>query len=74
MSNPKNPPGRWRRISRTSALELVINGVWTAGIAKAAAGAYVWTLFGDGATGTARSEYAAQRAVRKALRNREAAA
>jgi hypothetical protein len=66
----KSPPGRWKRISRTSALELVIHGTWTAGIAKAGPRAYVWTLFGAGEnrTGTATSEYAAQRAVRKAIR------
>jgi hypothetical protein len=64
----RTSPGRWRRIARTNALELVINGVWMASIAKAGPAAYVWTLFGEGRTGTASSEYAAQRAVRRALR------
>ena len=68
MTQPKSAPGRWTRISRTRELQLVIGGVFTAGITKAGAGVYVWRLFGDQRTGTSCSEYAAQRAVRRALR------
>ena len=69
MTNPNSPGGRWRR-PRSGVDELVINGAVAASIVEAGPRAYVWTLAGDGATGAARSSYAAQRAVRRALRER----
>ncbi len=61
---PKSAPGRWEYNAVSRVGHLLIGGER---IALASEGG-LWRIYASGACGKARSYYAAQRAVRKALR------
>ena len=68
----KSTPGKWKPVSardRYGAQQLVIGGVPVATITKVPGeAAHLWQLEDGSQAGIARGYYAAQRAVRKALR------
>jgi hypothetical protein len=67
---PKSAPGRWVHIIHVRGWDLVVDGVHVAGIRqRIGSHRYSWHLFGTpDVRGETETYYAAQRAVRRALR------